>query len=111
MNWKDPYGLSAWGHAGDAAGFAFDASGSGGYYGGAIGGAIGAVAGSALGPWGAVGVGLAGGAIGGAIGGLFDSPGAGQLNYNEPAYVPIKPPIFQRDTTGWPYNLPKRQCK
>jgi RHS repeat-associated protein len=48
-----------------------------------VGGTIFGGLGGSFGPVGAVGGGIIGGIIGGYIGQMFDSPGAGQLNYNE----------------------------
>ena len=100
VNWIDPTGLSALGHVGNGAGFATDASGTGGYTGGAIGGAIGAVAGGVFGgPPGAVVGGITGGVIGGVIGEkIFDPPSGGQLNYNEPSPYQLSYEQFKKVT-------------
>ncbi len=84
VNFIDPDGLSAWGNLWSAYGFATSPTGEGAYYGGAVGGAIGAVTLSYFGPGGIVIGGAIGGVIGSNIGSIFDRPGAGQLNYNEP---------------------------
>ncbi|MDA8173872.1 MAG: hypothetical protein M0018_04680 [Nitrospiraceae bacterium] len=102
-NLIDPLGFSWVSNIWSGVSNAFKPVGTGTMVGTIIGGGIG----TAIGPEG-TGVGAyAGGAIGGFVGGLFDPPGAGQLNYEEP--IPGQPTIHMPPSDIPSIHMPSKQ--